>query len=238
METGAEDDSQHWTCCVRVCFKCFFSCFWFVEHATIVLLFVSISVSVVTAMLLGLVLVVSAIFEASCQVSTDTVVSMCPGLYLLEAVTPCLRLGLLSIARRLTDSVLPLTQQTNDKVRGGGLVSYFCQCKTTVDATSGACQAEGWAITPAFTETCGSVDTLTEGAMMMTIGEVVAALLVVIMFGEPMSLPKSTVLFWVLTRCLSCCVLPGNLIKSAERIGTLMQAARDRAAGTRYSANL
>jgi len=81
-------------------------------------------------------------------------------------------------------------------------VSYLCNCTTTVDAGSGACVVVGWATTDTFTETCKNTSGLLHGTFMMMTGEVVAALLVVIMFG--------------------------NLIKSSERIGALMQAARDR----------
>ena len=89
MEAGAEDDGQEWNCCVRTCFKCFFSCFWLVEHGVIVLLYGSIVIAVVTSMLLGVITVVSAIVSAACDVSSSAVVSLCPGLYLMQQVPHC-----------------------------------------------------------------------------------------------------------------------------------------------------
>ena len=101
-----------------------------------------------------------------------------------------------ALSNPLVDPRFSWDSQSKHEFRTMGLVEYFCQCKTTVDATSGACQAEGWQVTANFQDTCGSVDTLTTGAAMMMIGEVVAASLVVIMFGDhglPPNAPTLTV---------------------------------------------
>ena len=86
MEAGAEDASQEWNCLTRSCFQCFFSCFWIWERLVIVLLYCSICVAVVTSMLLGVVTVVSTVTVAACDASINAVLSMCPGMYLLQAV--------------------------------------------------------------------------------------------------------------------------------------------------------
>ena len=172
-EIGAEDEMQDENACGSCIFRCFYHCFTCIERTTVVCLYISICVSVAGTVLLGSLSVVISILYGACEVHSDALISMCPGLYLIQETVP--------------DGAIHA-------------VHYVCNCTTTVDSLSGACSEKGWSITDDFTQVCSDKDALWRGTMLAFGGESGCLALAIIMFG--------------------------NLIKSSEHMGTLMEAKR------------